>query len=164
MSMNSEPLKQATLIFLRREDEVLLAMKKRGFGEGRWNGVGGKVEAGETLEQAAKRECHEEIGVMPKKLGRVAVLDFMFPQDPTRPNWNQQVTVFVSREWDGKPKETEEMAPKWFKLEQIPYDEMWSDDKLWLPQVLAGQTLRGSFSFNEDSSVKSYKLEDGLAS
>jgi len=153
-------LKQATLILLRKDDEVLLAMKKRGFGEGRWNGVGGKVEPGETLEQAARRECEEEIHVIPKQLGKVAVFDFLFPEDPEKPDWNQQVTVFMCSEWEGTPAETEEMAPKWFKITDIPYDDMWSDDKLWLPQVMDGKKLIGEFKFDAFDSVDTHSLTE----
>ena len=55
--------KVLSLLYLRRDNEILLAMKKRGFGEGRWNGVGGKVEAGESIEQAMICEAQEEISV-----------------------------------------------------------------------------------------------------
>ena len=53
-------VKLMTLVFLRRENisgstEFLLGMKKRGFGVGRWNGFGGKVEPGETVVQGALR-------------------------------------------------------------------------------------------------------------
>lgn len=41
-------MRLATLCYLLKDDQVLLAMKKRGFGEGKWNGPGGKVEKGET--------------------------------------------------------------------------------------------------------------------
>ena len=44
-----------TLVFLNQNEQVLLGLKKRGFGEGRWNGFGGKVEEGETIFEAAKR-------------------------------------------------------------------------------------------------------------
>ena len=54
--MEERKRKVLTLVFLRREGEVLLGMKKRGFGEGKWNGFGGKVEAGETIVEAAARE------------------------------------------------------------------------------------------------------------
>jgi 8-oxo-dGTP diphosphatase/2-hydroxy-dATP diphosphatase len=50
-----------TLALIFREDfsQVLLGMKKRGFGEGKWNGFGGKLDLGETIEQAALvRGCH----------------------------------------------------------------------------------------------------------
>ena len=47
--------KVLTLVFIRRQGEILLGYKKRGFGAGKWNGFGGKVEAGETIEEAAER-------------------------------------------------------------------------------------------------------------
>ncbi len=153
-----EELPKATLIFLRRENEIMLAMKKRGFGQGRWNGVGGKVEAGETLEQAAVRECQEEISVTPLQLGQVAVLEFYFPTKKAEQGWNQEVTVYISEKWEGEPTESEEMAPSWFSLNEIPYESMWSDDELWLPKVLDGKTIRAKFHFDDVESIKSYEL------
>ena len=64
--MEERKRKVLTLVFLRREGEVLLGMKKRGFGEGKWNGFGGKVEAGETIVEAAAREVKEECGYVVK--------------------------------------------------------------------------------------------------
>ncbi len=69
---------KTTLCFLLQENSILLARKKRGFGEGKWNGAGGKVEFGETIEDAARRETNEEIGVSPKNIERVATLYFYF--------------------------------------------------------------------------------------
>ncbi len=105
-------LRQATLMFLIDGNKVLLAMKKRGFGEGKWNGVGGKPNAGETIEQTAIRETEEEVGVKVKNIVQVGILDFYFPSVPEEKNWNQQVVVFLAKEWDGEPVETEEMKPE----------------------------------------------------
>ncbi len=55
--------KVCTLLLLKHENRVLLGMKKRGFGMGKWNGFGGKVDPGETLLAAALREMQEESGV-----------------------------------------------------------------------------------------------------
>ena len=79
-------MKDTTLCLLVREGEVLLAMKKRGFGAGRWNGVGGKCLPGETIEQATVREAEEEIGVKinPVHLEKVATLSFYFPSRPSK--------------------------------------------------------------------------------
>lgn len=136
---------------LRRNHELLLAMKKRGFGMGRWNGVGGKVEPGESIEEALVRECEEEIGVTPKAYHKVAVHIFDYHDDPEA--LKHEVHVYVSDQWDGEPEETEEMAPRWFPLNEIPYDHMWEDDALWLPLVLRGKKLRCSFAFTEDTSM-----------
>jgi len=89
-----EPLRQATILLLFRGDEVLLAMKKRGFGTGKWNGVGGKPNPGEDIDSAATREAQEEIGVQVKDIIRVGELNFYFPHVATDQNWNQQVVIY----------------------------------------------------------------------
>lgn len=141
-----------TLVFLRRDDQILLAMKKRGFGEGRWNGVGGKVDAGETITQAMIRETQEEISVTPVDYEQIAVLDFTIDAD-TKP-WQQEVHVFMCTKWSGEPTESEEMAPQWYALGDIPYDDMWQDDEIWLAQVLKGKKLRGAFSFDHTDTMQ----------
>lgn len=102
-----------TLCFLIRDDEVLLAMKKRGFGVGKFNGVGGKVKVGESVLTAVVREAEEEIGVkiaVPDAKHR-ARLRFSFDG---KPEWSQECHVFVASKWQGTPAETEEMEPGWF--------------------------------------------------
>jgi len=146
--MNTKVL---SLLFLRREDQVLLAMKKRGFGEGRWNGVGGKVEAGETIESAMIRETQEEISVTPtiyEKVGDIRFDEF-FKGEPTL----MHVHIFVASEWEGEPVESEEMKPKWFSTTDIPYTEMWSDDPYWLPQVLDGKKISADFKLDVNDTI-----------
>jgi mutator protein MutT len=147
-------MKTCTLLFLVKNDEILLAMKKRGFGAGRWNGVGGKVEQDETIEQALVRECQEEIGVTPQKFTKIAIHDFAFPDGLT----DMQVHAYFCEKWHGTPKETEEMAPKWFKKSKIPYEQMWQDDIVWLPLVLNGKKLKTRFVFDKDDNMKSAEL------
>ncbi len=144
-------LKQATLLFLLQEEEILLAMKKRGFGRDRWNGVGGKPEKNETIENTAIRECEEEIKVLPKNLKHVSTIDFIFPANKSE--WNQQVIVYTCTKWDGEPTETEEMKPVWFKVKNIPYENMWEDDKYWLPEVLEGNFVTAMFTFDDQDKV-----------
>lgn len=146
--MNTKVL---SLLFLRRDDEILLAMKKRGFGEGRWNGVGGKVEGDETIEQAMIRETQEEIGVTPtiyEKVGDIR-FDEYFKGEPTL----MHVHIFIATTWTGEPTESEEMAPVWFNLRNIPYSEMWSDDQYWLPQVLDGHKMSADFKLDENDAI-----------
>ncbi len=153
----SDPFRKATLVFLIKNDQILLAMKKRGFAEGKWNGTGGKSNPKDkNIEATAKRETLEEINVSARNLKKVAVLNFYFSE---KSEWNQQVTVFLTWDWKGTPTETEEMAPRWFNINEIQYDKMWEDDKLWLPKVLAGKIVEGNFLFDEnqkmlDSEVK----------
>jgi 8-oxo-dGTP pyrophosphatase MutT (NUDIX family) len=144
------PLPICTLVLLIRGDEVLLAMKKRGFGQGWWNGVGGKLDPGESVLEAAVRETQEEIDVVidPADLQPVAIIDFYFPHDPRDKQNNQQVQVFLCERWQGEPQESEEMAPKWFPKSAPPLDAMWPGDDRWLPRVLMGQTGSAEIMFN----------------
>ena len=147
-----------TLCLLQRQGQVLLGCRKGNFGKGKYSGIGGKVEAGETIEQATVRETAEEVGVEPLGLEPVATLTFLFPQMDEPASWNQQVCVFTSYHWRGTPTESEEMAPAWFAPSQVPYDRMWADAPLWLPRVLAGETLRGFFLFGRDSAIYQHRL------
>jgi ADP-ribose pyrophosphatase YjhB (NUDIX family) len=150
-----QPLRQTTLCFLTRDDEVLLAMKKRGFGKDRWNGVGGKPNPGENIDQTAVRETQEEIDVTLKDIEVRAVLDFYFSNNP---DWSQQVIVYFSKSWDGIPKETEEMKPSWYKKNDLPLNEMWPDDKHWLPQVLDGSRVKAEFLFGENDNILDFSV------
>lgn len=144
-------MKNTTLLFLVKKEgdtvtDICLAMKKRGFGAGRYNGVGGKVEEGESIEEAVKREAHEEIGVVVNDIAKCAELAFTFPH---KEDWNQLVHVYITDVWEGDIVETEEMNPVWFSVSTIPYDAMWPDDIFWLPKVLEGEQIRAKFSFAE---------------
>lgn len=154
------PLRQATLLFLIRGDEILLAMKKRGMGVGRWNGVGGKPMVGETIIDAAIRETEEEISVTPTSLKKVATLTFTYPNLPQFHDWNQEVVVFFADKWTGEPQESEEMAPQWFLRSEIPFSEMWEDDIHWLPKVLQGNIITGKFTFSKELRLDDFSITE----
>jgi mutator protein MutT len=145
-----------TLLFLTKDGQVLLAMKKRGFGAGRYNGVGGKVQSEESIEDCMMRECQEEIGVTPLSYEKVAVHEFVFHDT----NANNQTHVYVCNAWDGEPIETEEMEPEWFEAEKLPYHMMWQDDSFWLPQILAGKKLHTQFTFDAKDNLLDSKLHE----
>lgn len=153
-------MQSTTLVLLIKRDDthitdILLAMKKRGFGMGRYNGVGGKLEKGESIEDAARRETFEEISVTAHQLKKCAELTFFTPH---RPEWNQVVHVFLADSWESDPQESEEMRPKWFSTQEIPYASMWPDDAIWMPRVLLGEFVTGTFTFAEDGSISSHTL------
>lgn len=150
-------MKQATLLFLLKNNKILLAMKKRGFGANRWNGYGGKQEGNETVLETAIRETQEESGVTPKNIVQVATLDFYFKN---KPEWDQQVLVYTTKKWQGEPIETEEMKPQWFNLDKIPYESMWPDDPFWLPLVLSGKKIKAEFTFGENDIILDKKINE----
>jgi ADP-ribose pyrophosphatase YjhB (NUDIX family) len=113
-------MRDTTLLFLIKTSEsgvvtdICLAMKKRGFGAGRWNGTGGKTESGETIKDAVVRETQEEIGVTVSEMSKVAELTFTFPH---KPEWDQLVHVFFADEYAGTPTESEDMEIT-FRMQQ----------------------------------------------
>ena len=154
-----ESMQLTTLCFLIREGEILLAMKKRGFGVGKWNGVGGKLKDGESIEAAAVREMEEEIGVSAdlNQLENIGSLKFFFQG---KPDWDQHMHIYFVRNWQGEPRESEEMKPQWYRYGELPFDSMWCDDKHWLPTVLRGNKIEGEFHFNPDGTdFDRYKIQ-----
>lgn len=143
-------MKLVTILFLRREDQILLAMKKRGFGAGKWNGVGGKVEQGETITEGAIRECQEEIGVVAHNPRLVGTIQFFELHDPS---FHHNCHIFISDSWEGEPVETEEMRPEWYNTDSIPYSDMWPDDEFWLPLILEGKLFEGTVTLDGDTIV-----------
>lgn len=146
--------KVLTLCIVHQGERVLLGMKKRGFGEGRWNGFGGKVHEDETIEEAARREMLEEAGVDVKNMEKVGILEFEFQGDPVI----LETHIFRSENFTGDPIETEEMRPKWYHINDIPFDSMWPDDYLWFPLFLSGKKFKGKFLFGPGDSILEYDL------
>jgi 8-oxo-dGTP diphosphatase/2-hydroxy-dATP diphosphatase len=142
--------KVLTLCMVMKDQKILLGMKKRGFGEGRWNGFGGKLEKEETIEDGAIRELKEEIGIQAIDLKKVGILNFSFESIPE----TLEVHVFKTTNFIGEPQESEEMKPKWFSFEEIPFEKMWSDDKYWFPFLLQNKLFKGNFHFDRPSDAK----------
>jgi len=138
-----KPTERATLCFVIRGGEILLIRKKRGLGAGKINAPGGRLEAGETAQEAAIRETQEEVGVTPVGVEERGELHFQFAD-----GYALHCTVFVASDCIGEPFETEEADPVWVPLDGIPYHEMWADDHYWLPGVIAGGQFRGFFHFD----------------
>ena len=137
-----------TLCCVYNDRQILLGMKKRGFGAGRWNGFGGKLHEGETIEQAARRELEEEAGIKAKKISKRGVILFEFENNPEK----LEVHIFSIDIFTGEPIETEEMHPCWFAFDEIPYADMWPDDPFWIPLLLSGKNFEGYFLFDEGGS------------
>ena len=129
-----QPRERANLCFIVKDGRILLIRKKRGLGAGKINGPGGRLEPGETALAAAIRETQEEIGVTPLEVEECGVLHFQFTD-----GYSLHCVVFLARDFTGEIIETDEATPLWFETGEIPYDEMWADDRHWLPEMQIGR-------------------------
>ncbi|CAO3651315.1 unnamed protein product [Cunninghamella echinulata] len=128
-------------------------MKKRGFGKDKFNGFGGKVEPGETILAAAHRELEEEAMIKAENMEKMGVNLFTFEEDPI----GLEVHVYRFFNFSGQPTETEEMRPEWFNYKDIPYEQMWTDDKYWLQYLLNDQFFLGEYHFAKDQKTILYE-------
>lgn len=141
-----QPGMLATLLFIFRGEEVLLIRKKRGLGAGKINGPGGKIDPGETPEQCAVREVEEELGVTARDITDAGLLRFQFAD-----GLGLLCHVFRADAFTGTAVETDEAIPLWTKLDAIPFDEMWADDRWWFHHLIARRKFVGNFEFDGDA-------------
>lgn len=144
-----KPGVRATLMFIVDEEagRVLLIRKKRGLGAGKINGPGGKMDPGETSLECAVRETQEELGVTALDPVKHGELWFQFVDGLAL-----YVDVFRATRWQGEPVETPEAIPLWTSLEELPFDQMWADDRHWLAEMLVEKkNFIGRFVFDDDT-------------
>lgn len=155
-------ISQRTICFPISHGKILLGMKLKGFGEGKYNGFGGKFDTSKgdkKIEDTAIRELEEEsrIEASVSDLEHVAIIDFFFP---AKPGFNQRVFVYFLKNWKGTPITTVEMEPKSFVINDVPYNKMWDSDKLWLPSLLEGKKFHARFTWKKDNeTVAEYSIK-----
>ncbi|HBA84996.1 MAG TPA: NUDIX hydrolase [Verrucomicrobia bacterium] len=142
---NWRPAERATLLFVMQDGKMLMIHKKRGLGAGKLNGPGGRLDPGEEPLQAAIRECQEELLITPMGIKEAGELMFQFTNGHAIHGY-----VFTATGYEGTPTETDEAIPIWISPDEIPYQKMWSDDRVWMPLMLAGTPFTASFLFDDD--------------
>jgi mutator protein MutT len=139
---------QATICEIVQDDKILLQLKRAGrFGEGKWNGPGGKLLSNESPLEGVKREVKEETGLTILNPSLNGCIDFYFGEK-SEPDWTTY--VFLVTEFQGEIQPSEEGELRWFKFQDIPYKTMWEDDQYWLPAFLEGKKIKGIFWFDQE--------------
>lgn len=141
--------KHAVVTYIFDKNQVLLIEKKRGLGAGKINVPGGHIEDGETPVEAAIRETKEEVHLHINKPHFVGYLYFHFTNGLTMKGY-----VYRTKQYSGEMKETDEAKPFWCPIENIPYNKMWEDDGVWIPEMLKGRMFRAFFHFDDDKMIR----------
>jgi 8-oxo-dGTP diphosphatase len=139
-------LTEATLCYIRDAGSVLLQRRPRGkLGASRLNGPGGKLDPGESAVEAVTREILEETGLHiagPRPHGG---LDFVFGKPEA---FRLRVHIFSTDAYRGALRPTEGEL-EWHDVQRLPFDEMWPDNRYWVPFVLDGGVVSGECVFDE---------------
>lgn len=149
------PVTTTLCYILNDKNEVLLIMKKRGVGAGKWNGPGGKVDQGESVEQSIIREVKEETGLTVSDLKNKGVLEFVCP---THPEIESRCHIFITRDFAGETIESEECYSQWHNLDNIPFEQMWDSDIIWFKKLISDfKEVRYRFFFNANENMEKYE-------
>jgi len=160
--MDKPEKKILTLCCVYNDTHILLGeIVKEGKLKGMFNGFGGKIEEGETIGEAAKRELIEECGIVPLDMRKRGRLTFIMDKEnnPFDHSANMECHVFSVTQFEGEPAESREMRPQWFLHKAIPYENMWPDDTYWLPLMLDGKNFKGTFWLGDSKTLFRHELE-----
>ena len=147
---------KTTLLFLKKDNKVLMIKHKRGWGKGKFNLPGGKVEENETCLDNAIRETYDETGINVKNTSLLGILYFDGIKEQTIENH-----VFVAEYDSGElSDEHEEVAPLWMDIDKIPYDNMWDDDRYWYLYLFTNKEFCLHMNFDENGKVLDMKVLD----
>jgi len=138
-----EPTDRCVITYVEKDGNILFVEKKRGLGTGYFNAPGGHIEEDETAVEAAIRETKEETGLQIQDPEYRGTLYFDFEDGMKEIGY----VFFANGAW-GTLAECEETRPFWIKKDEIPYENMWEDDRLWLPGAMAGRKFHAYFLFD----------------
>jgi len=150
-------MKLATLCYLRKNDQTLMihrVKKENDMHAGKWNGLGGKFEPGESPEECAKREIQEESGLVPKELTLKGVLTF--PAFSNLEDW--YAFVYVVSEFEGRMIDSSEGVLKWIPNDELLELNLWDGDRIFLPWLDRPEFFSGKFVYDKGEFVD-YKVE-----
>lgn len=139
----------ATLCHIIKGNRLLLKKAVRGISKGKWNAPGGKIIGKETPTQGAEREVLEETGLKVDRFLYHGSIDyFMFGKRTL----HTRAYLFSTRSFHGRIKPTGEGSLRWFRKDEIPFRQMWPDDRYWLPHMLLGSRFNAKFYLDDDNS------------
>ncbi|HAD81811.1 MAG: DNA mismatch repair protein MutT [Candidatus Edwardsbacteria bacterium RIFOXYD12_FULL_50_11] len=152
-------MKLATLCYIKKDGRTLMMhriKRKDDLHYGKWNGLGGKMQPGETPEECVIREVREESGLLVKDPHLNGFLTF-----PSFDQWDDwYVFVFTAQRFRGKLLDSAEGYLKWVKDQELLKLDLWEGDHIFLPWLEDEKFFSAKFNYREgrlkDHSVKFY--------
>jgi 8-oxo-dGTP diphosphatase len=150
-------MKLATLCYVRQSAKTLMihrVKKENDIHEGKWNGLGGKLEPGESPEECVIREVLEESGL---RATRIHFKGFLtFPLFARNEDW--YAFVFVVDAFDGDLIDSPEGNLEWIDDDRLLSLNLWEGDRLFLPLLDQPGLFSGKIVY-QDGRLVSHQLE-----
>ena len=146
----------ASVIFPIRDGMVCLAIKTRGIGKNKRTGYGGGQDEGENILDCTIRELCEESGVEAdiSSFTKVGFIEIKNLNIDGSLKFTCHLHIMILKSWTGDFTETPEMLdPQWFPISDLPVENMMPADLVWVPRILAGETLKGRLSCDPDQKI-----------
>ena len=147
----------ATLCYVINKDKTLMLhriKKKNDFHEGKWNGLGGKFEPGETPEECVIREVKEESGLIIKNPHLHGIITF--PMFDGKKDW--YVFMFTSNQFKGKIIDSHEGKLEWIPNDKLLHLNLWEGDRIFIPWLLQDKFFSAKFDYS-NGKMKKYSVE-----
>lgn len=141
-------MKLATLCYVRNNGKTLMLYrnkKENDYHEGKWNGLGGKFEQGETPEECAIREVKEECGLTIKNPTLKGIITF--PMFDTVEDW--YVFLFVINEFEGELIDSPEGKLEWIDDDKLNALNLWDGDKIFIPWLSGDKFFSAKFNYED---------------
>ncbi|MBN2571580.1 MAG: 8-oxo-dGTP diphosphatase [Ignavibacteriales bacterium] len=139
-------MKLATLCYLMKDNHTLMIFrnkKQNDYHEGKWNGIGGKFELGESPEECARREIFEETGFKVNSLELKGIITF--PLFDGKDDW--YVFVFVSKDFEGEIIDSPEGKLEWIPDDKLLDLKLWDGDKIFLNWLFQDNFFSAKFNY-----------------
>ena len=149
-------MKLATLCYVQRDNKTLMLYrnkKENDYHEGKWNGLGGKFEAGETPEECAIREVYEESGLRVKDPVMKGFITF--PLFDGVDDW--YVFVFVFKSFEGELIDSPEGRLEWIQDDKLTELNLWEGDSVFIPWLFEDKYFSAKFNY-ENGKYKDYEV------
>ena len=118
--------------------------KQNDYHQGKWNGLGGKFEQGESPEECAVREIREESGLRIKSIKMKGFITF--PMFDGKEDW--YVFLFTADDFDGKLIDSNEGKLEWIPNGELTDINLWEGDKYFIPWLFKEKFFSAKFIYN----------------
>ncbi len=141
-------MKMATLCYVQNDTHTLMLhrnKKENDTHRDKWNGLGGKLEAGETPEDCVIREVYEESGltiVDPQLKGLIT-----FPMFDGRDDW--YVFIFTAHQYSGKLIDSPEGTLRWIENDKVLQLNLWEGDRIFIPWLRQKHFFSAMFEYEK---------------